>query len=44
MFLWVKLILVTLEDRHSLQEWKDALETLPEGLNEAYVSSQTIYQ
>ena len=35
MFLWVRLVIATLEDRHSIQELQDAVDELPEGLNEA---------
>ncbi|KAH8587407.1 hypothetical protein B0O99DRAFT_733524 [Bisporella sp. PMI_857] len=36
MFLWVRLVLQSLEQCHSIQELKNAVETLPDGLEEAY--------
>lgn len=36
MFLWVRLILVTLEDVHSVQELRKAVESLPKGLDATY--------
>jgi len=35
MFLWVHLILTMLEDVHTLKELQDAIDILPEGLDEA---------
>lgn len=35
MFLWVRLVIATLEDRHSIRELQAAVDELPEGLNEA---------
>ncbi|KAL9116701.1 MAG: hypothetical protein Q9187_006774, partial [Circinaria calcarea] len=35
MFLWVRLVIATLHDRHSIQELQNAMDELPEGLNEA---------
>lgn len=34
MFLWVHLVLVTLEDVHNMRELRDAVEALPVGLQE----------
>lgn len=33
MFLWVKLVLYTLEDIYYESDIREAIETLPEGLN-----------
>jgi hypothetical protein len=38
MFLWVKLVLATLEDAGSISEFKDAIKVLPKELEEVYVS------
>lgn len=35
MFLWVRLVVSTLKDQATEQELEDALERLPEGLDEA---------
>ena len=37
MFLWVRLVITTLEERCSLLELREAVNLLPEGLNAAWV-------
>jgi hypothetical protein len=39
MFLWVRLVMKSLEECHSVRELEDAVDTLPEGLDQAQVSS-----
>ena len=39
MFLWVRLMLVTLRDLHSAYDLEIAVESLPSGLDEACESS-----
>lgn len=41
MFLWVSLIVSTLQDLYSLSDLRNAIEELPDGLDAAYVESIT---
>lgn len=42
MFLWVRLVLTTLEECHSIQDVEDSVRNLPEGLDEALVDLPTL--
>jgi len=44
MFLWARLVLATLREVHSIQELKLAVESLPEGLDEALVEVSQLKQ